>query len=181
MSRYQGPEYAQTRTRLPGTSGHLGVSFLAYRTRRRRRPVVGNWPDNGMVEGPSEDAQPHGRDQREGPVGLARPTIGRAEIFGLDCPGRTVEVHRRLAYVPGEANLWPSLTGAETLHLLGRVQGRVDVGYQDELIQRFELDPSKKVRADSKGNKQKVWNRRLATEWLRRPMPAGRCSSPLIS
>jgi len=89
-------------------------------------------------------------------LGLARPTAGRAEIFGLDCQRRTVEVHRRLAYVPGEANLWPSLTGAETLHLLGRVQGRVDTGYRDELIQRFELDPSKKVRAYSKGNRQKV-------------------------
>jgi ABC-2 type transport system ATP-binding protein len=89
-------------------------------------------------------------------LGLARPTAGRAEIFGMDCQRRTVEVRRRLAYVPGEANLWPSLTGAETLHLLGRVQGRADAGYRDELIQRFELDPSKKVRAYSKGNRQKV-------------------------
>ena len=89
-------------------------------------------------------------------LGLARPTAGRAEIFGLDCHRRTVEAHRRLSYVPGEANLWPSLTGAETLHLLGRVQGRVDVAYRDELIDRFDLDPSKKVRAYSKGNRQKV-------------------------
>src|SRR3979490_2458356 len=57
-------------------------------------------------------------------LGLVWPTSGRAEIFGLDCQRDTVEAHRRLAYVPGEANLWPSLTGAETLHLLGRVQGR---------------------------------------------------------
>ncbi len=89
-------------------------------------------------------------------LGLARPTAGRAEIFGLDCQRRTVEAHRRLAYVPGESNLWPSLTGAETLHLLGRVQGRVDVTYRDQLIDRFDLDPSKKVRAYSKGNRQKV-------------------------
>jgi len=89
-------------------------------------------------------------------LGLARPSAGRAEIFGLDCQRRTVEAHRRLAYVPGEANLWPSLTGAETLHLLGRVQGRVDTVYRDELIERFDLDPSKKVRAYSKGNKQKI-------------------------
>jgi ABC-2 type transport system ATP-binding protein len=61
-----------------------------------------------------------------------------------------------LAYVPGESNLWPSLTGAETLHLLGRVQGQVDASYRDELIERFDLDPSKKVRAYSKGNRQKV-------------------------
>src|SRR5271155_5347573 len=72
-------------------------------------------------------------------LGLARPTAGRAEIFGLDCQRQTVEAHRRLAYVPGEASLWPSLTGFETIHLLGRVQGRVDAAYRDELIQRFEL------------------------------------------
>ena len=89
-------------------------------------------------------------------LGLARPTAGRAEIFGLDCRRQTVDVHRRLAYVPGESNLWPSLTGAETLHLLGRVQGTVDRAYRDELIRRFDLDPSKKVRAYSKGNRQKV-------------------------
>jgi ABC-2 type transport system ATP-binding protein len=89
-------------------------------------------------------------------LGLARPTAGRAEIFGLDCQRQAVEAHRRLAYVPGEASLWPSLTGLETIHLLGRVQGRVDTAYRDELIQRFDLDPSKKVRAYSKGNKQKI-------------------------
>jgi ABC-2 type transport system ATP-binding protein len=89
-------------------------------------------------------------------LGLVRPTAGRAEIFGLDCQRQTVEAHRRLAYVPGEANLWPSLTGAETLHLLGRVQGAVDAAYRDDLIDRFDLDPSKKVRAYSKGNRQKV-------------------------
>ncbi|MGP0030247.1 MAG: ATP-binding cassette domain-containing protein [Acidimicrobiales bacterium] len=89
-------------------------------------------------------------------LGLIRPTEGRAEIFGLDCQRRTVEVHRRLAFVPGEANLWPSLTGDESLHLLGRVQGRVDVAYRDELTARFDLDPTKKVRAYSKGNRQKI-------------------------
>jgi len=89
-------------------------------------------------------------------LGLIRPTHGRAEIFGLDCQHRSVEAHRRLAYVPGEANLWPSLTGAETLHLLGRVQGSVDEAYRDELVKRFEFDPSKKVRTYSRGNRQKV-------------------------
>jgi ABC-2 type transport system ATP-binding protein len=58
--------------------------------------------------------------------------------------------------VPGEANLWPSLTGTETLNLLGHVQGRVDASYRHDLIERFSLDPSKKVRAYSKGNRQKV-------------------------
>jgi ABC-2 type transport system ATP-binding protein len=89
-------------------------------------------------------------------LGLARPTSGRAEIFGLDCQRQTVDAHRRLAYVPGEANLWPSLTGEETLHLLGRVQGKVDTAYREVLIDRFDLDVSKKVRAYSKGNRQKV-------------------------
>ena len=89
-------------------------------------------------------------------LGLIRPTAGRAEIFGLDCQHNVVEVHRQLAYVAGEASLWPSLTGAETVHLLGRVQARVDDAYRDELIGRFDLDTSKKVRAYSKGNRQKL-------------------------
>ena len=89
-------------------------------------------------------------------LGLIRPTAGRAEIFGLDCQHQVVKVHRHLAYVPGETSLWPSLTGTETLHLLGRVQGRVDEAYTQELIRRFDLDVSKKVRAYSKGNRQKL-------------------------
>jgi polyether ionophore transport system ATP-binding protein len=87
---------------------------------------------------------------------LIRPTEGRSEIFGVDCQRQPVETHRRLAFVPGEANLWPSLTGAETLHLLGRVQGQVDEPYREDLIARFDLDPTKKIRAYSKGNRQKV-------------------------
>jgi ABC-2 type transport system ATP-binding protein len=89
-------------------------------------------------------------------LGLAHPTSGSAQIFGLDCRRDAVAAHRRLAYVPGEANLWPALTGAETLHLLGRVHGTVDTAYRDALVERFDLDPSKKVRAYSKGNRQKV-------------------------
>src|SRR2546423_205716 len=81
---------------------------------------------------------------------LARPSAGRAEIFGLDTQRDAVAVHRRVAYVPGEATLWPSLTGAETLHLLGRVHGRIDAAYRDELVGRFQLDAAKKVRAYSK-------------------------------
>lgn len=89
-------------------------------------------------------------------LATARPTAGRAEIFGLDCQRQSVEAHRHLTYVPGEANLWPALTGAETLHLLGRMHGEVDESYKRELVDRFELDVDKKVRAYSKGNRQKV-------------------------
>jgi ABC-2 type transport system ATP-binding protein len=89
-------------------------------------------------------------------LGLIRASAGRAEIFGLDCQRRPEQTHRRLAFVAGEASLWPSLTGAETLHLLGRVHGSVDAAYRDALIARFDLDPGKKVRAYSKGNRQKV-------------------------
>jgi ABC-2 type transport system ATP-binding protein len=89
-------------------------------------------------------------------LGFARPTAGRAEIFGVDVQRHPARAHAHVAYVPGEANLWPGLTGAETLHLLGRVQGAVDLAYRDELVDRFKLDPSKKVRAYSKGNRQKV-------------------------
>jgi ABC-2 type transport system ATP-binding protein len=89
-------------------------------------------------------------------LGLARPSAGRAQIFGIDCQRQPVEAHRRLAYVPGEAGLWPTLTGAETLQLLGNVQGQVDATYRDRLIVRFDLDPDKKVRSYSKGNRQKL-------------------------
>jgi ABC-2 type transport system ATP-binding protein len=89
-------------------------------------------------------------------LGLARATSGHAEIFGVDAQARPSVAHRRVAFVPGEANMWPDLTGAETLHLLGRVQGAADTSYRDELVERFLLDPSTKVRAYSKGNRQKV-------------------------
>jgi len=89
-------------------------------------------------------------------LGLIRATEGRAEIFGIDCQEDPVGVHRGVAYVPGEVNLWPSLTGEETLHLLGRIQGSVDRTYRDALIERFGFDPSKKVRSYSKGNRQKL-------------------------
>src|SRR5438552_10983481 len=84
-------------------------------------------------------------------LGLIRASAGRAEIFGVDCQRRPVEAHRRVAYVPGEANLWPSLTGAETLHLLGRVQGEVDASYREVLIDRFQLDPTRRGREYTNG------------------------------
>ena len=89
-------------------------------------------------------------------LGLIRPTSGSAELFGLDSQRDVVAVHRRLASVGADAVLWPGLTGAETLHLLGQVHGQVDAAYRAELVERFDLDPSKKVRAYSKGNRQKV-------------------------
>lgn len=89
-------------------------------------------------------------------LGLIEPTAGSATIFGLDATRHAPEIHRRVAYVPGEASLWPGLTGAETLALLGRVHGQVDERYRDELIARFDFDPLKKVRSYSKGNRQKL-------------------------
>jgi len=89
-------------------------------------------------------------------LGLIGPTSGRAEIFGMDVTEQKVAVHARTAYVPGEAALWPSLTGAETLHLLASMHGETDVAYRDQLVKRFDFDPSRKVRAYSKGNRQKI-------------------------
>ena len=89
-------------------------------------------------------------------LGLIKPTAGRAEIFGLDVQEKKVEVHRRIAYVPGEAMLWPNLTGAETLHLLAKVHGATDIPYRNMLIERFQFTPNKKIRTYSKGNKQKI-------------------------
>jgi len=74
----------------------------------------------------------------------------------MDAQKQKVEVHKRVAYIPGEATLWPSLTGEETLHLLGKVHGRLDPQYRDLLVERFDFDPSKKVRTYSKGNRQKL-------------------------
>jgi ABC-2 type transport system ATP-binding protein len=89
-------------------------------------------------------------------LGLIRPTAGTATIFGLDAQADKIAVHARVAYVPGEATLWPSLTGAETLELLARLHGQADLAYRDELIRRFDLSPSVRIRAYSKGNRQKV-------------------------
>ncbi len=88
-------------------------------------------------------------------LGLIRPSSGRARIFGLDV-GEVNRVHERIAYVPGDVALWPRLTGAECLALFGRLHGSVDTKYRDELVERFQLDMSKRSRAYSKGNRQKV-------------------------
>ncbi len=89
-------------------------------------------------------------------LGLIRPTGGEAKVFGLDARADAVTIHRRLASVPGEAALWPQLTGEETLHLFAQLHGSVDEHYRDDLVERFDFDQRKKVRALSKGNRQKV-------------------------
>ena len=89
-------------------------------------------------------------------LGLHRPSAGRAELFGIDAWRDPVAAHRRVAYVAGEPYLWPSLTSAETFEFLARVRGGADVAYRDALVERFAVDTSKKVRALSKGNRQKV-------------------------
>ena len=89
-------------------------------------------------------------------LGIHRPTRGRAELFGIDAWADPVEAHRRAAYVSGEPFLWPGMTGAETIEFLARLHGGTDRAYRDELVRRFDLDTKKKVRALSKGNRQKV-------------------------
>ncbi|MDG4839050.1 ABC transporter ATP-binding protein [Micromonospora sp. WMMD967] len=88
-------------------------------------------------------------------LGLARPTSGRAWIFDADAAD-VATAHRSIAYVPADVALWPALTGAEALELLGRLGPGVDRVYRDELVERFALDLSKPGRAYSTGNRQKV-------------------------
>lgn len=89
-------------------------------------------------------------------LGLLRKTSGRATMLGGDPWSDGVELHRRLAYVPGDVNLWPNLTGGESIDLLGSLRGGLDNTRRDELLERFQLDPRKKFRTYSKGNRQKV-------------------------
>ena len=89
-------------------------------------------------------------------LGLHRPSAGRAELFGLDAWGDAPSAHRRVAYVAGEPFLWPAMTSAETFEFLARLHGGTDTAYRELLVGRFKLDTEKKVRALSKGNRQKV-------------------------
>ena len=89
-------------------------------------------------------------------LGLLRPTAGAAEVLGVDATTDPRRAHEHLAYVAGDVSLWPSLTGTETLHLLARAHGGTDEAYRDALIERFEFDPSRRVRTYSKGNRQKL-------------------------
>jgi ABC-2 type transport system ATP-binding protein len=89
-------------------------------------------------------------------LGLLHADAGTARLLGGDPWRDTVELHRRLAYVPGDVSLWPKLTGGEIIDLFGRLRGDLDPDRRDELIDRFELDPTKRTRSYSKGNRQKV-------------------------
>ena len=89
-------------------------------------------------------------------LGILKATSGAAKIFGKDVWDDAIEIHKRIAYVPGDVNLWPNLTGGEIIDLFITLQGTKDNGKREELIKRFEFDPSKKNRTYSKGNRQKV-------------------------
>jgi ABC-2 type transport system ATP-binding protein len=89
-------------------------------------------------------------------LGLLKADSGQAALLGGDPWRDAVALHRRLAYVPGDVTLWPGLTGGEIIDLLGRLRGGLDPGRRRALTERFELDPAKKARAYSKGNRQKV-------------------------
>ncbi|MET9849346.1 ATP-binding cassette domain-containing protein [Streptomyces ossamyceticus] len=89
-------------------------------------------------------------------LGLLRADAGATRILGRDPWKDAVEVHRRIAYVPGDVTLWRNLSGGEVIDLYGRLRGGLDAGRRAELIERFELDPTKKGRTYSKGNRQKV-------------------------
>ncbi|GAA4039151.1 ABC transporter ATP-binding protein [Nonomuraea soli] len=89
-------------------------------------------------------------------LGLLRAQAGTVGVLGGDPWRDAAELHRRIAYVPGDVTLWPNLTGGEIIDLLGRLRGRADAGRRAALVERFELDPTKKARAYSTGNRQKV-------------------------
>jgi ABC-2 type transport system ATP-binding protein len=89
-------------------------------------------------------------------LGLLRADAGSARLLGGDPWRDAVSLHRRLAYVPGDVTLWPNLTGGEVIDLLGRLRGGLNPRRRKDLLERFDLDPRKKGRAYSKGNRQKV-------------------------
>ena len=89
-------------------------------------------------------------------LGLLRADAGQVSLLGGDPWADAVALHRRLAYVPGDVNLWPTLSGGEVIDLMGRLRGGLDARRRADLLDRFELDPTKKARTYSKGNRQKV-------------------------
>jgi ABC-2 type transport system ATP-binding protein len=89
-------------------------------------------------------------------LGILKAASGEARLFGRDAWKDAVEIHKKIAYVPGDVNLWPNLTGGEVIDLFARLRGAADKKRTKELLERFNLDPSKKSRTYSKGNRQKV-------------------------
>jgi len=89
-------------------------------------------------------------------LGLVRSDGGTVRVLGTDPWKDAVELHRRLAYVPGDVRLWPGMTAGEAIDLLGSLRGRTDRARRDELLERFDLDPTTRCRACSKGNRQKI-------------------------
>jgi len=89
-------------------------------------------------------------------LGMIKATEGEATIFGLDAWRDAVDIHKRIAYVPGDVNLWANLTGGEVIDLFMKLRGAGNKGKREEMIEKFKLDPSKKCRMYSKGNRQKV-------------------------
>ena len=89
-------------------------------------------------------------------LGLLRPDSGTSVLLDGDPWTQAAELHRRLAYVPGDVNLWPNLSGGEVIDMLGRMRGGLDDQRRADLVERYELDPTKKARTYSKGNRQKV-------------------------
>lgn len=89
-------------------------------------------------------------------LGILKASAGEAKIFGLDAWKDAVEIHKRISYVPGDVNLWPNLTGGEVIDLFIKLRGGKKNNRREELIEKFHLDPTKKCRTYSKGNRQKV-------------------------
>ncbi|MER2060534.1 MAG: ABC transporter ATP-binding protein [Niallia sp.] len=89
-------------------------------------------------------------------LGILKATEGDVKLFGKDAWQDAVDIHKRLAYVPGDVNLWPNLTGGEVIDLFIKLRGNNNTSRREELIKKFDLDPTKKCRTYSKGNRQKV-------------------------
>jgi len=89
-------------------------------------------------------------------LGIIQATEGCAKVFGMDAWKDAVEIHKRIAYVPGDVNLWPNLTGGEVIDLFVSLRGKLDKTRREKLLKMFDLDTSKKCRSYSKGNRQKV-------------------------
>lgn len=89
-------------------------------------------------------------------LGILKATKGDVKVFGKDAWNDAVDIHKRVAYVPGDVNLWPNLTGGEVIDLFVKLRGTNNKSRREELIEKFDLDPTKKCRTYSKGNRQKV-------------------------